>query len=150
MQLYPYLIHRNHDTEINDLTKSVLFCLSQGIDDIIILGATGRREDHTLANIGLLSDYVAMGSLARISMITDNGVFNAITTDSQFDSFAGQQVSLFTIDPTAHVESEGLLYPLPPRFASWWCGSLNQSLGDSFLIRTSAKTIIFRAFNDGK
>ncbi len=146
LRLHADIIHRSSDTNTNDLTKSVLFCLSQGIGDIIILGATGRREDHTLGNIGLLSRYAAMEGVSRISMITDNGVFDAITEDSMFDSFKGQQVSLFTIDPATPVGSDGLFYTLPPNLNAWWCGTLNESLGDSFMIRTTSRTIVFRVF----
>ncbi len=146
MRLHSGIVHRIDDTETNDLTKAFRFCLSQGLDDIIILGATGRREDHTLANIGLLSDYAATEGVTRVSMITGNGVFDSIAGDAVFDSFEGQQVSLFTIDPTAQVRSKGLFYTLPPNFGSWWCGSLNQSEGDTFTLYTIAKTIIFRVF----
>lgn len=44
--------------ETNDLTKAVNFCLKQGFSDLLILGATGKREDHTLGNISLLVEYM--------------------------------------------------------------------------------------------
>ena len=45
------------DQETNDLTKAMNFCIEKGFKEVAILGATGKREDHTLANISLLIEY---------------------------------------------------------------------------------------------
>ena len=42
------------EQEDNDLTKATRYCLSKGMRRIVYLGATGRREDHTLGNISLI------------------------------------------------------------------------------------------------
>ncbi|HMT03878.1 MAG TPA: thiamine diphosphokinase, partial [Burkholderiales bacterium] len=44
----------------NDLTKAINFAKKLKLDNIIILGATGLREDHTIANIALLADYIKL------------------------------------------------------------------------------------------
>lgn len=129
------------DQETNDLTKAFTFCLSQGKRELLILGATGKREDHTLGNISLLIEYMEH---AKVEMVTDYGVFTPIAEDSEFESFAGQQVSIFNLSD-AVVSQEGLQYPLPP-LHRWWQGTLNQSNGDSFVIRTTGKVVIFRAY----
>lgn len=64
-------IHRVPDQETNDQTKAVSFLASQGIRRIAILGATGKREDHTLGNISLLMEYQQMG--LEVVMLTDYG-----------------------------------------------------------------------------
>lgn len=142
--LYADRIRCSADQESNDLTKAFRFCTGQGFTDIVILGATGKREDHTLANISLLAGYAEQ---AGVVMVTDYGVFNAIRTDSRFESFPGQQVSIFTIATDTAVTVEGLLY-IPPAdgLCGWWRGSLNESAGDVFTVRTGGETIIFRAF----
>jgi thiamine pyrophosphokinase len=45
------------DQETNDLTKAVKWCVRHGATELVILGATGKREDHTLGNISLLASY---------------------------------------------------------------------------------------------
>lgn len=45
------------DQETNDLTKAVNWCAAHKATDLVILGATGKREDHTLGNISLLASY---------------------------------------------------------------------------------------------
>lgn len=134
----------NPDQETNDLTKSINWAVSQGFRNITIVGATGLREDHTLGNISLLGEYISM--LDTVLMVTDTGVFSAISQDTVFLSKKGQQVSIFSLNPATQVSSENLKYPLPKTLASWWCGTLNESLADTFTVRTDGKLIVFRTF----
>jgi thiamine pyrophosphokinase len=41
-------IFRDTDQETNDLTKAVSWCRERDYRDLVIIGATGKREDHTL------------------------------------------------------------------------------------------------------
>ena len=51
-------IVRIAEQETNDLSKTFHYCLKLGRrDEYVILGATGKREDHALANLALLMDY---------------------------------------------------------------------------------------------
>ena len=59
---YGYLLHRISEQDTNDQTKAVNYLLSQGKRRIAIVGATGKREDHTLGNISLLMDQHACRS----------------------------------------------------------------------------------------
>ena len=70
---YGHLLHCISEQETNDQTKAVSYLLSQGKRRIAIVGATGRREDHTLGNISLLMDYMRAG--ADVCTYTDYGVF---------------------------------------------------------------------------
>ena len=73
---YADRIHHVEDQEINDLTKSVRFAHTQGYREVLILGATGLREDHTLGNISLLMDYAHL--FKRVEMLSDYGLFTPI------------------------------------------------------------------------
>lgn len=147
---YTSILHINNDQQTNDLTKAVNYCIKQGQTALTIVGATGKREDHTIANISLLALYAfCLKVKLDVVMISDYGVFNAIDSDSEFDSFTGQRVSIFGVDGITSVTLENLRYPLtnePLRW--WWQGTLNESLGNKFTIKTNGKAIIFRAFND--
>lgn len=57
---YADRIHHVEDQEINDLSKSIRFAHAQGYREVLILGATGLREDHTLGNISLLMEYAPL------------------------------------------------------------------------------------------
>ena len=138
-------LHHITEQESNDLTKAVRFCKSRGHDRITILGATGKREDHTLGNIALLADYAGE---AQVQMITNYGVMNAIEQSTTFESVAGQQVSLFRISPHICVTLSGLRYPLhSDPLTKLWLGTLNEALGSEFTVKfDEGKMVVFRAF----
>ena len=140
---YAKILFRNPDQETNDLTKAVNYCLEKGMSNLIILGATGQREDHTLGNISLLLEYM---NEATVQMITDFGIFTPVDSDSRFESFAGQQVSIFTV-AEGEITTHNLKYPVHKRtFTNWWQGTLNEAESDEFSIETNAKLVLFRIF----
>jgi len=137
------IVFVDNDINTNDLTKSVTFCVNRGKTDIVILAATGKREDHTLGNISLLAEYMEM---ANVQMITDYGIFTPICAQTSFESFEGQQVSIFSIDH-APITTHNLKYPLHNAIlTNWWQGTLNESGGNSFSIDVKGKVVVFQAF----
>lgn len=134
-------IYYSSDTETNDLTKAVELCIRHRKKNILIIGATGEREDHTLGNISLLMDYM---DKVEVQMVTDHGVFTPVNTDASYESYPGQTVSIINFKATA-IKGSGLEYPLKT-FKKWWQGTLNKSRGDSFIIWTRGKILVFRAF----
>lgn len=143
LNTYQTIIHRISEQESNDQTKAVNYCISKGWINIAILGATGEREDHTIGNISLLCDYIKD---ARVQIITDHGVFVAIDKTSIFESWKGQQVSLFSID-SKPISTSGLVYEINDSvFNRWWQATLNEANGDHFTVKTSSFVIVFRAF----
>lgn len=142
-QRFADILHISSDQEINDLTKSVHFCIEQGITDIVIVGGTGKREDHTLGNISLLAEYIEM---VHVIMATNWGLFTPIQSDREFRSFEGEAVSLFSFDREP-ITARGLKYPLENRvLTNWWQGSLNASLGDTFTVETKGRVVVFQAY----
>lgn len=138
------ILYRNNDQETNDLTKSVEFCVEKGKKNIVIVGGTGKREDHTLGNISLLAEYM---HVANVIMATNWGIFTPIKATTQFKSFIGEQVSIFSIDQ-ARISTRNLKYPVLNRiFSNWWEGSLNESEDDNFTIQTTGRVIVFQAYN---
>ena len=86
------IIHHIADQETNDQTKAVHFLQEKGYRRIAIVGATGKREDHTLGNISLLLDYMKSGMEVRT--VTDYGVFIPASGTQTFISHTGQQISI--------------------------------------------------------
>ena len=133
------------DQETNDLTKAVNWCIASGIREVAILGATGIREDHTLGNISLLADY---SSRIDAVMLTDTGSFRVYDRSVTITSQPGQQVSLFSIDPSLKVTSTGLKYPLENlTLHSWWRGTLNEASDVQFTLEfENGQLIIFMEY----
>ena len=136
---YASLIFHNPDQETNDQTKAVQFLLSQGKRRIAIVGATGKREDHTIGNVSLLMEYMRMG--AEVRSYTDYGVFIPCKDTCSFDSSPGQQVSIFNFTAKG-LKSKGLAYPIYD-FTSWWQGTLNTCTDNSFTIEAEGEYLVF-------
>lgn len=136
---YACIIHKIDEQEYNDLSKTIKFLMSIGKRSIAILGATGKREDHTLGNISLLIEYMQWGIDVR--MYTDHGVFIPCHGDRTFTSTPGQQVSIFSFGATGF-HAEGLVYPLHD-FTNWWQGTLNECTSYRFTIHAKGDYLVY-------
>ena len=144
-QRFASILFHNSDQETNDLTKSVRFCIEYGWDTISILGATGKREDHTIGNLSLLTDY---GRMAQVQLLTDYGVFNPQHQSAIYESYQGQQVSIFSLSPPTLLTTQNLVYPIKNRkLTSWWQGTLNEATGETFGIAIDrGEILVFREY----
>lgn len=136
---YSNIIIHKADQETNDQTKAVQYLLSRGITRIAIVGATGRREDHTIANIALTAEYMAMG--AEVVSYTDSGCFIPCRDNKTLQCTPNAQVSIFNINATA-LRSEGLDYPIYD-FTALWQGTLNCCRSGEFTISAQGDYIVF-------
>jgi thiamine pyrophosphokinase len=135
------------EQESNDLTKTVQYCVTTGLRRLLILGATGKREDHTLGNISLLADYM---DAAEVEMWTDYGILTPSQGEVTFESFPGQQISVFAMDPEP-LTLRGLRWPVERRILTrWWQASLNEATGMRFSVRSEGKTVVFRQWREDK
>lgn len=126
---YSDRIFRDTGQETNDLTKAVTWCFERNYKDLVILGATGKREDHTIGNISLLIEY---SREADVIMVTDYGIFRSFTKSCRFSTVAGQQISVFSISPETKITSRGLVYPLnSKKLTNWWEATLNEATGET-------------------
>ena len=133
------IIRYDADQQTNDQTKAVKFLLAKGLRRIAIVGATGKRDDHTLGNIALLAEYQKMG--ADVRSYTDYGVFIPCSGCCTFSCKAGAQVSVFNIN-AKELSSDGLSYPIYD-FTAWWQGTLNQCPTNSFSISAKGDYIVY-------
>lgn len=131
--------YRVSEQETNDLSKAMRFLLVRGMKKVAIVGATGKREDHTLGNISLLIDYMHMNFDVR--MYTNTGVFIPCMDDETFDVGEGKAVSIFSFG-AKDMMSEGLKYPLYD-LTNWWQGTLNESVSEKIMIRAKGDYLIF-------
>lgn len=132
------ILHRISDQETNDQTKAVHYLMAQGKCRIAIVGATGKREDHTLGNLSLLIDYMRTG--AQVRTYTDYGVFIPCTDTCTFPCHPGQQISIINFN-ARKLHGKGLVYPLSD-FTNWWQGTLNECTGTEFTVEAEGEYLI--------
>lgn len=133
----------------NDLTKAMHHAVEQlHAQSIVIVGATGLREDHTLGNISLLAHYHDLWPSLKVEMLTDHGRMCSFSGSRTFKAFPRQQVSIFSLDPSMLVSSEGLHWPLNrSHLRQWWMGTLNSVEGNAFSLSSTGTLIVFRTYD---
>ena len=136
---FAHLLHIIAEQESNDQTKAVRFLMERGMRRIAIVGATGRREDHTIGNISLLIEYTRKG--CNVCSFTDHGVFIPCNGTTTHKCHKGQQISIFSIT-ARDLSAEGLLYPIYD-FNNWWQGTLNECTGEEFTINANGEYLLF-------
>lgn len=141
---YAHLWHQYDEQEYNDLTKATRFSIEHyGPKTIAYIGATGKREDHTIANISLMAYYLQELHVEPI-MVTDYGWFTAASGLSTFESFEGQQASIFNIN-CKNLSGEGLVWN-PYTYSQLWQGTLNEARGSMFSLNGDGTYIVFQTF----
>ncbi len=139
------LCHRP-DQNHNDLWKALDFVVAEGGRSVIVVGAFGRREDHSIGNLMLLAERSAQ---LDITMVGDRGVFDFISSVTSFESRCGEQVSLFTLSPSTTITVRGLRYDPPAgHLSALWQGVSNEALGEEFEVVTDGPTIVYRHLSD--
>ena len=138
------LIHVPEQNE-NDLRKALKWTENNAAKNATILGATGKRDDHNLANIFTLLEFP---SNLEIEFFTDYGKFSVVKGEHKFDSFTGEQVSLFSVDQTIEITSTHLKYNLnSKKLTTLYLGSLNESINNAFTISIShGKILVYQVF----
>jgi len=120
------------EQDYNDMTKAMRWVLREHpeVQEIVILGATGLREDHTIGNLGLLMEYTRLFDLGerKVSMVSDYGTAFAITDSCELHLGEGRRFSFFSADNSLKVQSKGLQWPLDGVvFDAWWKATLNRT-----------------------
>lgn len=142
---YQHIFHTIAEQEDNDLTKATKYALQHfNLTDgasFCYLGATGKREDHTLGNIALLLHYYKHFKI-NPTMLTDYGWFTPSHGKTTFESFPRQQVSVFQ-SYCKHIESQGLKWNLYS-FKEFWQGTLNEATGYSFTIYSDSTYLVYQ------
>ncbi|MDD7438640.1 MAG: thiamine diphosphokinase [Bacteroidales bacterium] len=132
---------RVEEQETNDLTKAVTFALARGWREIAIVGATGRREDHTLGNIFLLPDYYKNGAAVRLYSLF--GIMIPFEGAVTIETEVGRELSVFAVEAKP-MSARGVAYPFEERtFTALWQATLNQVIQPTVELWSEGMAILF-------
>lgn len=125
--------------QANDLEKALQWAAGEGAKEVIIVGATGRRDDHGLGNLLMLWTDFGLD----VTLLTDSGQFTVVHAARTFHSFEGQDVSLFPESSRARITTSGLAYSLQDTpLSALHKGTSNRSLGASFSVEASGGAVL--------
>ena len=124
-----------------DLQKTLDWCIANNLNDVIVLGAMGKREDHSLGNLHALAEY---SSKIDITFVSNFAVIYSFKGKRTFSSLKGQQISIVAIENVKSISTVGLKYelnnePFPPA-----CNGIsNEAESDEFTIETTEPIWLF-------
>lgn len=125
------------DQNTNDLEKAMTYCAQQGWRKPVIVGATGKREDHTLGNIFRALAY-------ECEIVTDCGRFIPVRGKATLKVSKGAAVSIFAPDAKTRMTSKGVEWPLDEvRFRNLYCATLNRATASRVTLTTTRPVSVF-------
>lgn len=99
-------INRQDDT---DVEKCLKFAIKKKFDEVMLLGATGDRLDHSFCNLGIVLKYF---SKIRIMILHQKSLLSAYSGSIILNTIPNEIISLYGIDSKTRIKSTGLKYPL--------------------------------------
>ena len=132
------------DQNRNDLRKSIYWIEKNGGKEVVILGATGKRDDHALGNIfSLFNEKYNL----RLKIITDYGQFIPIKNKMTFTTFIDQPLSFFCISSKPKITAKNLKYPLKnTQLHNLYEGTLNSASSSTLNVTiTEGMALIYLA-----
>ncbi|MBR4755351.1 MAG: thiamine diphosphokinase [Bacteroidales bacterium] len=142
---YSELIVRIEEQDDNDQTKAYNYILKHfpEVDTVHFIAATGKREDHTIGNLGLLMEYARQSSPLTIDMVSDYSTAFVVTDTCELVLGKGRRISLFSPDNSLTLKSKGLVWPTDEVvFDNWWPATLNKASEDVVQLIFSHKSLV--------
>ena len=137
------------EQETNDQTKALTWLLSchPEVASITLLGATGKREDHTIGNLSLLMEYARTRGIDGLStpsirIVSDYTESFAIRDSATLYVGEGRGISVFSPDNSLKIKSSGLQWPLDEVvWDNWWKATLNRASADAVTLEFSHPSV---------
>ncbi len=136
------------EQDTNDLDKAFRTVVERfsAMDEVVILGAAGLREDHFLGNLFRLPRFARR--VPNVLLITNAGVFTVVQGERTYACQPNDAVSVFAPESDTHVTSEGLQWPLDGvALDELWKGTLNRTTDSSFTLKTDKPLIVYQPFS---
>lgn len=130
---------RVSDQESNDLEKAVRWCRARGWRRLVVVGASGRREDHLIGNAFRALDL-------GVEMVTEFGRFVPVNGKASLRVAKGSAVSVFAPDRSTRMTSKGLAWPLDGvAFDSLYRATLNRASAARVSLTSTSPVLVFVA-----
>ena len=148
---YSHLMVKIEEQDDNDQTKALHYVLDRfpEVDTIHFIAATGKREDHTVGNLGLLMEYArpsagsGTGRSVALDMVSDYSTAFTITGSCELYLGKGRRISIFSPDNSLRIKSKGLEWPTDNVvFDNWWQATLNRTCEDSVSLELNHNSLV--------
>tara|TARA_S200000501_G_scaffold86535_1_gene79463 strand:- start:11396 stop:12013 length:618 start_codon:yes stop_codon:yes gene_type:complete len=123
------------DQSKTDLEKSLDWCRRNNIIKLALIGCSGLRDDHNYVTLLLLLKYFLK---LEIIIVTNFSTIHCVQKRKQFNSIAGQTISIIPTIDEIMITTDGLKYSLINQSLSNISqGISNVSLGSEFSVEAT-------------
>lgn len=99
-------VKRQNDT---DVEKALKYLIKKKYDEVVLLGATGDRLDHSICNLGIVLKFF---DKIKVSVLHEKSFLRAYTNKVELETRINETISLYGFDSKTKIKSKGLKYPL--------------------------------------
>lgn len=134
--------HEDQDT--NDLTKAMRWIEAHELEaELAFFAVTGKREDHTLANLALIA---ASGKRAQV--FTESGRFDVLTAGETVLAVEPQMPISFLSFVPQRVTARGVVWPVESLLLeSLWCATLNRTSAAQVSVACEGALLVYRPWS---
>jgi thiamine pyrophosphokinase len=137
-------IRKIEDQETTDFEKSLMYCIENNFKNILIFGASSKRQDHTLNNYSVLKRYYKS---LNLKIIDNKYEIFFIDKKISFEYPKNKSISLMPMPYAGGITTKGLKYKLDNEALELGLreGTLNISNGKNISIEfTSGDLLLFK------
>ena len=99
-------VKRQNDT---DVEKCLKFAIRNKYNEVVLLGVTGNRLDHTIGNLGIVLKFFKK---IRTHIVAENSLLTPYNNFVSLKSKESEIISIYAFDEKTSITSMGLKYPL--------------------------------------
>ena len=135
-------IIKREDQNLSDLEKALNYCIEKGFSKVYLLASTGLRDDHNLANLILIIDFIEK---INVIILSDKYEIEAVKGKKQYKGKKNTQISIISINESNKITTGGLKYNLKDEvLKSRSHGISNSAIEDNFFIECVKPILLFR------
>jgi thiamine pyrophosphokinase len=134
----------HEDQETNDLTKAMRWVQAHEPEaEMAFFAVTGKREDHTLANLALIA---ASGKSTQV--FTESGRFDVlIAGETTLDAVPQTPISFLSFVPQ-RITARGVVWPVEQLLLeSLWRATLNRTSASQVNVTCEAPLLVYRPWS---
>ena len=129
------------DQNKTDLEKTFEWCIMNNIKKIVLLGSSGKREDHTIGNLFTLAKY---HDEIKCEIITNHAKIICVYGENYINVDTNQNISIIATEPIESITLNGLQYNMKNESLLPSTRAIsNKAISDKFYLESTGKVLVF-------
>ena len=129
------------DQNKTDLEKTFEWCIMNNIKKIVLLGSSGKREDHTIGNLFTLAKY---HDEIQCEIITNHAKIICVSGKNYIFADTNQNISIIATEPIERITLDGLQYNMKNESLLPSARAIsNKAISDKFYLESTGKVLVF-------